>query len=166
MIFAAALAVAAAGCASTPRIKPAPWTVSITKQTPASIEMDIIGVPVTDQKYYEDDSRVSYDEYWKPESNIRKDALKISKFLPTDKPWIVTFKKDSKHPEYEDQSSTWSDWHSRGVVELLLVARLPGEGGLWKKPISLDKNAWKAKNRTIEVEVKDSKIEVITPPKD
>jgi len=160
LMFATSLAMVLGGCASAPKIKPTPWTLSITKKTPASIEMDIIGVTESDQKYYEG---MSWDDYWKADSQIRRDAPRLTRFLQKDKSWSVALKKDPKHPEYEDDSAKWADWSRRGVVELLLVARLPETGGLWKVPLPLDKNAW-PKNQAIEVEVLDSRIVVLTPP--
>ena len=152
LIFASALAITFAGCASSPKIKPVPWTLAITKTTPASIEMDVIGVTASDQKYYE---AVGWDDYWKPDSQIRRDAPKLTKFLQKGQPWVVSSK-----------DAAWVQWTKRGSIELLLVARLPEAGGLWKVPLSIDKNAWKSKNQTIEVEVLDSRILVITPPRD
>ncbi len=157
VLFAAALALVIAGCASTPKIKPVPWKLSITERTPASIEMDVIGVTPSDQKYYE---CISWEDYWKPDSQIRRDAPKLTKFLSKDTPtWMVS-------PEAADASAMWKQWTKRGAIELLLVARLPETGGQWKVPLSLDKKAWKARNQTIEVEVLDSLVRVITPPRD
>lgn len=163
------MAFALSGCSSTPKIKPAPWTVSITKKTPASIEVDLIGVTKSELDYYQ---TVSWDDYWKPDSQVRKDAPKISKFLEMGKPWVVALKKDSKHLDYEDRSSTWTEWHNRGVVALLLVARLPESGGFWKRPLSLDEKAWnteqqlKSERHTIIIEVKDSCVVLLTPSRD
>ena len=147
------LALVIAGCASTPKINAVPWSLSITERTSASIEMDVIGVTATDQKYFEG---MSWEDYWKPDSQIRRDARPQSKFLEQGKPWVISAK----------DSAIWDQWLKHGVVELLLVARLPEAGGLWKVPVSLDKKAWKAKKQTIEVEVLDSRIVITTPPRD
>jgi hypothetical protein len=64
------------------------------------------------------------------------------------------------------EDNQWKEWNKRGIIELLLVARLPEAGGLWKLPLSIDKKAWKAEKRTIDIEVKDSRIDVITPPRE
>lgn len=159
-LFASALALAFAGCASSPKIKPFPWTLSVTKNTAASIEMDVIGVTASDQKYYEG---VSWEDYWKPDSQIRHDAPKLTKFLEKGTAWVVCAKNQPEHPTYEVAADVWGQWTKRGVIELLLVARLPEAGGLWKVPLSLDKKAWQATNKTIEIEVLDSRIKVITP---
>lgn len=147
------LALVIAGCASTPKINAVPWTLSITEKTSASIEMDVIGVTATDQKYFEG---MSWEDYWKPDSQIRRDARPQSKFLKQGEPWVISAK----------DKEVWDQWLKHGVVELLLVARLPEAGGLWKVPVSLDKKAWKAQKQTIEVEVLDSRIVVTTPPRD
>lgn len=157
-LLAAIIAIAFAGCSSTPKIKPYPWKVSITKRTPASIEMDVLGVTPTDRAYLEN---VSWDDYWKPDSQIRKDALEmggVTKFLKKDEAWVIS-------PEDTEYKDNWKRWQSRGAIELLLLARLPESGGLWKVPVSLDKKAWSAKDRTIQVEVLDSRIVVLTPPR-
>jgi len=173
MMLAAALA-AAAGCSSTPKIKPVAWTVSITKKTTASIQVDVIGVTETEWEYYKG---LSLEDYWgkpeSPDSQIRKDALKcgVTKLLEKDA-WVLSAKTDPKHPEYDVQSDLWSQWHNRRVVKLILLARLPEAGGIWKYPLSLDKDAWNTSNQakperhTILIDVFDSKIYVETPKND
>lgn len=139
------------GCRSTPKIKPARWNVSITKTTPASIEADLIGVTQNEKRFYEG---LAMKDYWKPNSQVRRDADKLSQILQMGQPWVIS-RDDPK----------WNAWLNRGVTELLLVANLPEPNGLWRIPLCLDKDCWKAKDKTLNIEVQDSRIAVLTVEK-
>jgi hypothetical protein len=145
-----ALALILPGCStSAPKIKPVAWNVKITKKTPASIEVDVIGVTEQEKTYYDS---LAMDGYWKANSQVRRDADKITKVLEEDQPWIIS-QDDPK----------WIQWKNRGVTTLLVVANLPVADGLWKVPLTLDKKSWDAKNRTIEIEIQNTLIRVQTP---
>ena len=144
------LALFAGGCSSTPKPKPVAWNVKITKTTPASIEVDVIGVTPDELAFYEG---LSMEKYW-PNSQVRKDADKLSAVLQKDEPWLIS----ADDPK-------WAAWKNRGVTDLLVVANLPVPDGLWKKQLPLDKKAWVAKNRTIEIEIQTTKIGPETPEK-
>ena|SRR3990172_3311403 len=139
-----------AGCKSGPPIvRPVPWTVVITKTTTASIEVDLIGVTEKQKQFY---AGLAMDAYWKSGSQVRKDADKISKALEKDKPWTL----DSGDPQ-------WAKWFSRGVTELLVVANLPEKRGHWQEALCLDKKCWKADKNTLEIEVQNTMVRVLTP---
>jgi hypothetical protein len=131
------------------------WNVSITKKTKASIEVDLIGVATKSEENFL--NGLSREEYWKPDSQIRKDAdklgNKLTKFPQEGQPWVV--RRDDPQ---------WHAWLNRGVFELFVVARLPEATGDWRVPILLGKKAWKAKDKTIEIVVVDSGINIQTPP--
>jgi len=140
------LALATTGCKSTP--KPVPWRISITKTTPASIEVDLIGVTEKEKSFYEG---LSMDNYW-PNSPVRRDADKESQILKTKETWII--KRDDPH---------WAEWKKRGVTTLVVVANLPVPNGLWKVALPLDKKSWDASNHTLEIEIQNTLIRVNTP---
>lgn len=153
LVLCAATVLPMAGCSSTPKGKPTAWNISITKKTTASIEVDLIGVASQNEETFL--NGLSREQYWTPDSQIRKDAdklgNKLTKFLQEDKPWVIS--RDDPQ---------WSKWLDRGVYELFVVARLPEASGDWKVPLPLDKKAWVAKDKTLEIVVVDSGISVQT----
>jgi hypothetical protein len=155
LALCASVAIAAVGCKSSPTGKPVAWNVSITKKTTASIEVDLIGVATKDEESFL--SGLSREDYWKPDSQIRKDTdklgNKLTKFLQEGQPWII----DRKDPQ-------WKAWLNRGVFELFVVARLPEATGDWRIRLPLGKKIWGAK--IIEIVVVDSGISVRTKTKD
>jgi hypothetical protein len=141
-----AVALTAVSCVSTSK----PWTVSITKTTPASIEVDLIGVSESERAFYEN---LAWDAYW-PNTRVRMDADKLTKVLEKGKPWVI----DIKDP-------IWARWLNRGATKLFILANLPDRSGLWKVALPLDKGSWKAKGDMLEIQVQDTMIRVLTAPK-
>ena len=152
-----AVVASLAGCASSPTGRPVAWNVDITKKTTASIEVDLIGVANKNEESFL--TGLSADDYWKPDSQIRKDAdtlgNKMTKFLREDQPWVIA----RTDPQ-------WQHWLNRGVYELFMVARLPEASGDWKVPLLLGKKVWDAKNHTLEIVVVDSGVSVQTKTKE
>jgi hypothetical protein len=153
LVLCAVTALAITGCKSAPHGKSVAWNLSITKKTTASIQVDVIGVASQNEETFL--QGLSREEYWKPDSQIRKDAdklgNKLTKSLQQDQPWLIS--RDDPQ---------WAKWLDRGVYELFVVARLPEASGDWKVPLTLDKKAWVAKDKTLEVVVVDSGISVQT----
>lgn len=154
-ILVVALSFVTAGCSSTP--KPVPWNVNITKTTPASIEADVVGVSPSDKPYWM--NSVKPDDYWKANNTVRKGAKKVSQVLQKDQPWLIN-----------REDPIWNEWFSYGTTELMIMANLPGGGD--NSPfdrrrifVTLDKNAWDTKDKTIKIEVQDQFIRVTTPQK-
>lgn len=148
------LLVSGCGGGGKATIKPRPWAVSIVKNTPASIEVDLVGVTELEKQAWEG---YSITRYWTPGDQRRANADKLSMDLVTGKPWII-----------EATDPKWNQWLGRGVTSLLLIARLPGrfEAGSADPRrlfISLDKNKWKEK--TIKFEIFDTEIRQLTPSK-
>src|SRR3989442_9676076 len=102
---------------------------------------------------------VKPDDYWKPNNSIRNGAKKVSKILETGTPWVL----DRSDP-------IWNEWFSYGATELMIMANLPGGGDNTSFDrrrvfLPLDKKLWKAKNKTLQIEVQDQFIRVLTPQK-
>src|SRR5437867_1686804 len=99
----------AAGCGGGGKaiIKPRPWSVSITKQTPAAVEVDLIGVTDLEKPAWEG---YSISKYWMPGDPRRANADKITVDLPTGKEWRV-----------EQDNPQWKKWLDRGVTYLLII---------------------------------------------
>ena len=135
------------GCRSTPRVKPVAWNLIITNTTAASVEVDVVGVTENEKGFYEG---LSMEDYWKPGGGLRRDADKLSNLLERDS-WTIS----RKNPK-------WREWLDRGVKQVLVVADLPEKNALWKVPLSLDKNAWDARHRTLEIEIQNTLVR-ITP---
>jgi hypothetical protein len=153
MVLCVAVVGSLAGCASSPNGRPVAWNISITKKTTASIEVDLVGVANKNEESFL--NGLSSEDYWKPDSQIRKDAEKLgnklTKFLQVDQPWIV--------PRTDPQ---WHAWLNRGVFELFVIARLPEASGDWKVVLPVGKKAWDAKHHTLEIVVVDSGVSVQT----
>ncbi len=144
------------GCGGTPKPKPRPWNLSITKQTPTPIEADVIGINQLEKQVW---AGYSMDKYWKDPNSLRRDADKLTKLLETGKPWVISL-EDAK----------WQVWKQRGVTELVIIADLPvrseaGASDPRRVFIPLDKGAWDARDKTIEIQVQEGLIRVMTPQK-
>lgn len=139
-----------AGC-GTSQPKPVAWNISVTK--PAPIEVDLVAVTAREKSRFEG---YALDKYWSPNDEERKSADKVTS-QPTES-WTIT-KKDPK----------WKSWLGRRVVGLFVIANLPGnfEGGAdpRREYLPLDKNHWDAKKQTLEIEVKENRILILTPEK-
>lgn len=138
----------------TPKVKPRPWNLNITKTTPASIEVDLIGVNEIERPAWEG---YDLDKYWQPGDLRRANADKLSMNLQTGSPWVIP-RNDPK----------WQRWMQRGATDLLLIANLPGSftpgpADPRRVFIPLDKNAWKASRDTLQIEVQDNLVRVMTP---
>jgi len=142
------------GCKSTP--KAAPWTISLTKETPASIELDLVGISPADKPYWQNNIKV--DDYWK-NGSVRKGAKKVSTSFDSGK----TFELKSTDP-------IWNTWFGYGAMEVMIIANLPGkhENGPYDRRrifLPLDAGIYAAKDKTIRVEVQEEFLHVLTPPK-
>jgi len=147
------LASMGSGC-GTPKPKPKPWNLSITKTTPASIQVDLIGVNEIEKPAWEG---YDLDKYWSTGDLRRANADKLTVDLPTGSPWTVS-----------RDNPKWQEWLHRGATELLLIANLPGHftpgpSDPRRVFIPLDKNLWKAQGGTIQIEVQDDLMRVNTP---
>ena len=142
------------GCASGPR--PKPWVLSINKTTTASIQVDLIGITASEQPYWEG---YNLDKYWSDGDRRRAEADKLTQTLLYNKPWRV-----------EMTNAKWQEWFNRGATQLLIIANLPGSfdsgpADPRRLIIPLDKHAWKTKDNTIEIQVQDTILSVLTPQK-
>jgi len=160
----AAVSLLAAGCASHPppltRGSVVPWTVKITKATPASVEVDLFGVNKLDDAHW---GAVRMDDYWKPKSPIRQSAIDKYSAITTrfDAPGPFVLKIDDEH---------WKKWSGNRSYELAIMANLPGT---FPNPAAdprrffllLGKKEWIAKDRTLEIEILEDHIHPLTPPK-
>jgi hypothetical protein len=149
------LALLAVGC-GTPARKPAAWNLSLTKKTPASIEVDVVGVTEDEKRFYEG---LAMDDYWKSGSQVRRDADKLSQILQKDQPWVVA-----------NTDAKWRQWMNRGVKDLVVIANLPVKNGLWKITLPLDEKSWDSKSEdvkkdTLKIDVLETRIVIQTPQK-
>ena len=75
-VLLVAVSFVAAGCGSTPKPKPVAWDISITKKTPASIEVDLVGITSSEKAFCDG---LTADQYWKPGSRVRSDLHPLSR---------------------------------------------------------------------------------------
>ena len=66
-------------------------------------------------------------------------------------------------------NAIWQTWFNYGATELMIIARLPGssfDNGPYDRRrifVPLAKGNWKASKRTLQIEVQDEFIRVLTP---
>ena len=151
-----ALGLLNCGCGTT-KPKPVAWNLSLTKTTQSSIVVDLIGVSDRAKTVWES---YDLDQYWKPGDQRRQDAHPLSQDLVYQEPWLLS-REDPK----------WKEWLDHGATDLLIIANLPGTnfGSGAADPrrrfVPLDKNAWRAKNRKLEIEIQDTLINVLNKPR-
>jgi hypothetical protein len=142
------------GC-GTPAIKPVPWTLTITKKVPSSIEVDLIPVSSADKPAW-----ASYppSQYWQPGDAQRAQATqKKTLYLNQDQPEVLAA-----------ADPIWKDWMQRGADYVLIMAHLDPNTlkvnpDASRRFLPLDKNAWKSKDQSIQIEVRDTMVTVLTP---
>ncbi len=161
---ALALALIATGCASsTPaptRGSVVPWTIKITKVTPASVEVDLFGVSKSEDEYWRNSVRM--DDYWKAKSSVRQSVFNGNR--------AKTTRFDAPGPYVLDRNDPiWKKWSGYGSYELAIMANLPGT---FPNPAAdprrlfllLGKKEWDPREkRTLEIEILDGQIRVLTP---
>jgi hypothetical protein len=143
----------APGCASK---RPQAWNISMTKTTRATIQVDLIGIPLQDKPQWQ---AQNISQYWEPNSRVRDEADKLSFDLELNKPVVL----EAKNPK-------WQQWFDHGAKELLIIANLPGSnfppgaGDPRCKFLPLRKKDWEpSKKNTLEIEVQQTRIHVLTP---
>lgn len=156
-----AVGVLASGCGSAGHKsgKPVAWNLKIKKTTAASVEVDLIGVSPSEDAYWR--RSVKPDDYWNSSKPIRKQAqsrMKSTRFESGD-----VFELKAEDP-------IWKQWKGYGTSELLVMANLPGkysndESDPRRLIVPIGKNEWLAKEKTLELEVLDGQIRVLTPPR-
>jgi len=148
------LAATATGCHST---KPVAWHLNLNKVTIASVEVDVIGISPSEKPYWQS---AKVDDYWQPGSSLRKDVAnrRVSGDFKTDATWTLA-----------QTNAIWQTWFNYGATELMIIARLPGssfDNGPYDRRrifVPLAKSYWKASKRTLQIEVQDEFIRVLTP---
>jgi len=134
---------------------PRSWNLSITKNTTASIQVDLIGITESEKPYWEG---YNLDKYWSDGDLRRKEAQPLTEFLVKGKAWEIP-KTDPK----------WKEWFDRGDTQLLIIAQLPGNfdaGPADPRRIFVPlQPVYNAKDDTLEIEVLSSMVHVITPLK-
>ena len=110
----------------------------------------------SEQPYWEG---YNLDKYWSDGDRRRAGANKLSQTLMYNKPWRV-----------ELSNQKWQEWFNHGATHLLIIANLPGSfdsgpADPRRLIIPLDKHAWKSNNNTIEIQVQDTILTILTPQK-
>jgi hypothetical protein len=155
------LLLTAVGCSSTKvkKDKPVPWNVSLAKANPSSSIplVDMVGVTPLAKSYWQN---LNVADYCTPGSPEREGAWKVTGTFKGNPTW--TLKQDDP---------IWKTWLSRGVTELMVIADLPhkhppgASDHACRVFLRLDKNAFISDTHTIEVEIQDSHVQVLTPEK-
>jgi hypothetical protein len=152
------LGLIGAGCTST---APVAWNLNIKKSTPASIDVDIVGVQPSDEDQLKN---MKPDDWWAapPNNKMRQgfeDMMRTTNFQ-SGETWVVP-----------QNDPIWTKWigPGGGVTQLMVIANLPGVHDNTptdprRKFLKLNKQLWKdATNETLEIRVQDDRVRVITP---
>lgn len=148
----APLALALAGCATTPK------TLVLTKDIPASIEVDLIGVTPSDKSYWL--NSVKPNDYWKPGSSARKNAQRQG---------VSTKFESGREYRLEPTHKIWQQWRAAGATELLVFADLHGRelSNDAHDPrrlfLPLGSKAYLTKDKIIQVRIDDDRPVCETP---
>ena len=134
---------------------PKPWNLSINKTTPASIQVDVIGIKESENPVWEG---YNIDKYWSDGDLRRINAQPLTQILKLGQPWVI--------PATDPK---WQKWIARGDTELLIIGNLPGcfdAGPADPRRLIIPlQPVWQTKNDTLEIEVQDTLIQVNTPQK-
>jgi hypothetical protein len=171
LLPAGALVLLLAGCTSTP--KPVAWNLEITARTPDSGRLDLIGIRRLDKPEWD---AVVVNDYWKADNALRKNAPRLSfeivdgKInLPEPKGAGDTNKISglgtSKVTIAKNQAlvKKWMDQGAAGLVLIGQFRRDSADGPDPRKRIwPLYKGSWDAVKSTLQFEIQDGRIAVIT----
>jgi len=140
--------------------KPVAWNVSVTKTTPASIEVDFIGVSPLEKPYWND---IKPDDYWRPNESTLSGSVRLA----TTNKITVNFQSTNTFV-LQRQDPMWDDWFRYGATELMIMADLPGvydNSPTDRRRLFLPLNSkiWRSKHHTLEIEIQDQFIRVLTP---
>lgn len=153
--------VAFSGCG--PTMMRQPYNLSIQPQTDASIEVDFIGAKDTELAQLQ---AFDISKYWQPGSTLR-DAYKEG-----DKKVIDRISSRTANPQVIPISDKiWQNWKAQQVRYLVIIANLPGEHGTGagdprRTIVDLSKKfVFSDKKETVEIQILDGRINVVTPQK-
>jgi hypothetical protein len=153
--------VFSAGCSSTRHKSgtPVAWNIKLVKTTTSSVEVDLIGISISEDSYWS--KSVKPDDYWNPSKPIRSQAESRAWSTRFETAPVSILKIDDK---------IWNQWLGYGASELLILASLRGrysndENDPRRLILDIGKNHWQAKDKTLELEVLDGQIRVLTRPK-
>jgi hypothetical protein len=148
------LVVAFLGAGCHMGMKPVAWNISVTKTTPASIEVDFIGVSPLEKPSWISEKP---DDYWRPNESVRAGAKKVTTSFQAGAKFVL-----------QRKDPIWNDWFHYGATELMIMADLPGQfdnspNDRRRLFLPLNKKAWNSSHRTLEIEIQDQFIRVLTP---
>ncbi len=155
-----ALGLIGAGCGTPPPPPPVAWSLDVEKATPASVDVDIVGVQSSDEAQL---MNMKPDDWWAgPPNNVMRrgygDMMLTSNFQ-TGNSWVVA-----------QNDPIWSKWLGHGVNEIMVISNLPRvqdntPNDPRRKFLKLNKKAWKdVTNQTLEIRVQDDRVRVMTTP--
>ncbi len=160
------------GCGTTP--KPTRWNLQVSANTKAAIRLDVVGINLMDKQ---DWAATSVDDYWKPNNPMRASADRLS-FEIVD----GTIKCVGTTVAGADQglggsnpnrvvvpitNKVWDKWKARNVVGLVVVGDFPGTPTTpdrRKQVVPLYKEYWDSKDHSLQFEIQDGRVQVVTPP--
>lgn len=147
----------AAGCAGHGPGTPKPWNLNMKKTTAASVEVDLVGISPSEDAYWR--RSVKPSKYWTPGDPARKQVQARAKTTRFENGNVFVLKIDDP---------IWKQWLGYGSTELLIMANLPGrfsddEADPRRLILPLGSKVWETKDKTIEIEILDGQIRVLTP---
>jgi hypothetical protein len=148
----AAVSLVSTGCFSP---QPGAWNLNVTKATPASIEVDIVGVQPSDEAQL---TSMKVGDWWaSPPRDLTRRGYKdmmLTTNFQTGNTWVVS--KDNP---------IWKKWFGLGVKEIMVIADLPQvhEDSPRRKFLPLTTKDWtNPVNQTLEIRVQDDRVWVVT----
>jgi hypothetical protein len=162
----ALLAAFVSGCSSCKPGKAGPagkYTIEVNLDESlkaASVLVHLVGINAGSLPRWQS---YSMTKYWDAKDPMRTDADKVELSFASGQ--SVTQSMDIKHPK-------WDQWKTKGVTHVLVLADLPGahidkEGAqdARRQILALDVCTWPKGTEKLNVLVKRSGIDIITPPR-
>ena len=159
------------GCQTAP-----PWKLEFKANAAAPVRVDVVGINVIDLP---DWKAVAVDDYWtNGVMAMRKHADRLTFQLVGGK-----FKVEEAKVLHGEEgvagvgtdkltvardNAVWNEWMKRNAVYLVVIGDFPGSSpgtpDLRKRILPLSGKYWDAERCTLQIEIQESQVKVLTPP--
>ena len=159
------------GCQTTP-----PWNLELKAKTAAPVRVDVVGINVIDLPHWQ---AVTVDAYWTNGAMaMRKNADRLTFQLVSDKFDVeeatVPHGKEGLSGVGHDTltvtrtNAVWNKWKTRNAGYLVVIGDFPGSSpgtpDLRKLIVPLTSKHWDAERGTLQIEIQESQVYVVTRP--
>ena len=156
------------GCQTAP-----PWKLEFKANTAAAVRFDVVGINVLDLP---DWKAVAVDDYWTNSVMAMRNADRLTFQLVSGKFNLEEAKvgKEGLSGVGTDTltvtraNAVWNEWMKRNAVYLVVIGDFPGSSpgtpDLRKLIVPLTSKYWDAERGTLQIEIQESQVYVVTRP--